>query len=594
MLRVPRPVGPRQGFNLVEILITLTLVALLTTALLSFIQDFDEKARVLKARRDLARLAEQAQLAESRSGSLLSTASAQALDIPLLMEQYLVDIPDYDPWGNRFRIDSVTGSVSTSDTQGTAYVLDASFGRWISAGPDGIVQTRLGTAKADFDNDLVAEFRQKSWVAYSYTPAGDTLGHIWVSEQDGTSQQIVMPHDSFEGGATGVMNVTFSPDGSRWAGVKMNPGVQESILYGFTAPNGPGVREISVGVDVSDGTFPIFFPDGITVGWIQDDGAFWAYNHLRDQTYEMVGPAIPSPPNQVPTDTAIDYAASIGKVIHVSEERSYYHQFRSNGTDSVALAISSDGKLAFNYYGGAATQGIYLAFPNGQHRLLKETSGGVHWMPLFWIDEGNLAYFGQIGGGKIGLGRISQDGRFDIPLYDGSVGGQFPACSGISPDGKHLSYVHEPSGETAIYRTDGAGYLKAGSTPAASFVLSSANMIQASPFQEFIFPRGGGHHYYSSNDPSQGIYEVLYDLENPNLAIDTKTPALNADFPVSSVRAALDPLEIRIATVSSPTFGGSVVGVQVFPLLGPNGDYTQLSTLEPQNGNRVNVAWVEN
>ena len=284
----------RRGFNLVEILITLTLVALLTTSLINFVNDFDDKTKVARARSDLARIAQQAVMAESRSGTKMTTDSIGMTGMVTMLADYLVELPAFDPWGNRYWV-SADGSVITSRSQGVAYLIDPAFGRIISAGPDGIVNTDIGSGVSDTDNDIVVEFRRQPWVTYSYQASGG-VGEVWVARIDGSINEKVLPHPTFESGATGVKNVTYSPDGTRFCGVGDGGGSANKIVCGNTSPQNPDAFALGDPTqipapganNVDDSTFPLFMPDGNQVLWINSDASLRIGNLLTRETFVLL------------------------------------------------------------------------------------------------------------------------------------------------------------------------------------------------------------------------------------------------------------------------------------------------------------------
>ncbi len=588
-----------DGFNLVEILITLTLIALLTTTLIGFVNDFDDRTKVARARSDLMRLSQQAAYAESKAGLQIATGSAATSSIMTLLRDFIVEIPDYDPWGNRYVV-SNNGTVVRSGTAGVAYIVDPSFGRMICAGPDGFVNTQLGSGVSDRDNDIVVEFRRQPWVAYSYTPNGGSIGEIWIARVDGTRQGRVMPNPKFDAGGTGVVNVTFSPDGSRWCGVESPSGGR--LLCGNTTPENPAVQDVSTFTQLSTGggsmslannTYPLFFPDGNQVIWINTDGSLRLANLIGETRTILL------PLGSMNQDTDTDLTDSISRILHVSKERSYY--WRPNGGDgqlSISIAVSADGKVAVNYYPAPDASGIYLLLPGSNaQRLLKKASdisdSTFNWAPLFWEDTNDLIYWGKAPANQSRFRRIAQDGRFDIPLHPDSAALSTldPVVPSISPDGDRMTFLYTGSNDAKVLRTDGGGFVK-GSR-------GQFRMTGVVATQEALWKRDGtGFYLMAPHGGSSGIQEVLYGFDTPSLDMSIAAPPGNDDFNITPARAAMSAIDLLIAVVESPDHGSDEDGVFLYPVLGPQSARVTISTTAAaasgSNPNRPNVVWVEN
>lgn len=590
----------RRGFNLVEILITLTLVALLTTSLINFVNDFDDKTKVARARSDLARIAQQSVLAESRSGLKMTTDSIGMTGMVTMLADYLVELPSYDPWGNRYWV-SEDGTVNTSQTQGVAYLIDPAFGRIISAGPDGIVNTDIGSGTSDTDNDIVVEFRRQPWVAYSFRPNGGAVGAIYVARIDGTNNQQVMPNpaaDPLQGvdPATGVANVTFSPNGARFCGVGEGGAGAGNIVCGNTSPQNPNAFAMGNSANVSNATFPLFTPDGNQVLWIGNDRTLRIGSLLTKQSSVLL-------PDGMNLDSPVAYTDTRGRLLQVTKQRSVYWRINGGANISIGIAASSDGKIAVGWYPTTpvgAKQGIFLVLPGSDtRRLLKEKSpvppsGFIDWLPVGWEDTNDLLYWGKKSGGKNILRRIAQDGRFDIPLFNPdtqAVTGGDPVIPTLSPDGHLLIFIHGTNGK--VLRTDGGGFLKG--TDSASSDFLSLLPVRFSPF---LWSKENDRAYYSAEHAGQsGIREVDFKLKFPTEPIEDILPQYNQVFPVTPVRTALGPNGLLVAAISSPSHSPNQEGVWVFPLLGPNGSYIEVSdsafAMDPGNANLPNVVWIE-
>lgn len=598
-----RRLAARRGFNLVEILITLTLVALLTTSLINFVNDFDDKTKVARARSDLARIAQQAVMAESMSGTKMTTDSIGMTGMVTMLADYLVELPPFDPWGNRYWVSS-DGTVVTSRSQGVAYLIDPAFGRIISAGPDGVVNTDIGSGISDTDNDIVVEFRRQPWVVYSFTESGG-IGEVYVARVDGTSSGKVMPHPDFHASGTGVLNVTFSPDGSRFCGVGNNGPGANQMVCGNTSPQNPDAFQFpnpvptpenpTPGANSADvNTFPLFLPDGNQVLWLNNGDASLRVGNLLTRTTQVL---INTAMN---LDTAVALNDPSGRLLMVTKERSSYWRIQGAASVSIGIAASSDGKIAVGWYPPTGKKGIFLVLPGGTaRRLLKEPSvtPAIEWLPVGWEDTNDLIYWGKKSGSKNVFRRIAQDGRFDIPLFNPDlqlVTNNDPSVPTISADGELISFIHStgPPSKCKTLRTDGGGFLKGTDPDTSNF-----NMLLPVRFSPLMFQEDNIGLYYPAEHSGQcGIREGFFKLGNP-LAPEERLPQFNSTFPVTPARAALGPNKLLVAVISSPDHLPNTHGVYVFPLLGPNGSYIAVSDPSfAHNGagvtNLPNVAWI--
>lgn len=594
-----RRLASRRGFNLVEILITLTLVALLTTSLINFVNDFDDKTKVARARSDLARIAQQAVMSESTSGQKMTTDSIGMSGMVTMLADYLVELPSFDPWGNRYWV-SADGTVITSRTQGVAYLIDPAFGRIICAGPDGIVNTDIGSGVSDTDNDIVVEFRRQPWVAYSYQASGG-LGEVWVARIDGTVNEKVLPHPTLDSAGTGVKNVTFSPSGGRFCGVSEGTTVGK-IVCGNTSPQNPdafimtdptATPEIPLpgANSVDESTFPMFMPDGNQVLWINNgDNSLRIGNLLTRASFILL-------PTGMNTDAAVSLTDAGGRLVQVSKERSVYWRMPGAANTGIGISASSDGKIAVGWYPATGKRGIFLVLPgNSTRRLLREPSvtPPIDWQPMGWEDTNDLIYWGKSGTKNV-VRRIAQDGRFDIPLYNSDtqqVTGGNPVLPTISPDGDLLSFMHTtgPPSDGKVLRTDGGGFLK-GTAP----VDSNYGANRPVRFSALMYGDDNDRLFYSAEyDGACGVREVDFRLTSA-LSPEDRVPLFNGTFPVTPARVAMGPNRLLVAAISSPDHLPNQPGVFVYPLLGPDGSYIEVSDTTFAYGpspNLPNVAWI--
>lgn len=561
----------KKGFNLVEVLITLTMVALLTTTLLNFVNDYTDKTRLAKARNDLMRLAQQAQLAEARSGVQIvpttsATGSVNSSVIMTLLADLIVEMPDYDPWGNRFVVEP-DGTVNSSATSGTPYVLDSGFGRFISAGPDGVVDTQLGSAESDVDNDLVVEFRQQPWVAYAADFGAG--GEIWIAKADGSRAEVV---------TSGVANVAFTPDGSRYAAVR-----GDKLVFGNTSAENTAettIPRITVpdegSYSVTGETWPLFFPDGNHVFWIDAGGGLRVYDMFANLTQQVI------PTGTFPIPDSEGWSGTLGRMRHVSRARTYYWLKRNNADQSIAIAVSPDGKIAYGNY-NTGNPGIHMVLPDGSgRRRLKAPQTNRDFLPLAWLNSGSLLYYAiDAGSSDLVWGRIGQDGRFDITLFPPGqpvTSPSDPFMPSISPNGDLLAVVHNNTGDGFVVHTDGSGFLK-GDAVNAVFPLGG----NFNRFQEALWGIDG-QRFYLAKDDNPGIREVDLRLDQPTFPPAVGSPALNNDLPMFPGAADLSDDGLLMAVMSNPAAGSTTNGVFVYPLLGPHGARLQIDDRSPTGG----------
>ncbi len=597
------------GFNLVEVLVTLTMVALLTTTLINFVNDYTDKAKLARARSDLMRLGQMASLAEQRSGKAIEivTFPDGSVDMSRTLTpvtDYIVEIPSHDPWGNRFVVREVAGggyevhrsvddpSLGGADSEGVAYLLDGGFGRFLCAGPDGVVNTVLGAGKSDEDNDIVVEFRQQPWLAY----AGDfgTGGEVWLVRADGTRREPVTTSGA------DVVNVQFSPDGSRFVGVSMP--TQKLVWGNVSGWPSSAVRTIpklalEADYTVANTTYPLFFPDGNHILWITPSGALRVFDMFNDAVQEVV------PSGGFPQDQAT-WSDALGRIRHSSVERAYYWRADTAADDSIAIAVAPDGKIAYPNYNtpSGAADGIYLVLPDGTGRRRirpgAESLPGLRpWIPLFWIDTNTLVYYAKDDTGRISLRRVNQDGRFDIPLYPmpSSLGPRDPLVPSISPAGDVIMFFHADGGLGKVVRTDGSGFYKARSDADLSALSSGFTLATFLKYQEGIFAEDGKKFYVPTSDTTISIYEIQLFPENPAQDVSAGSAGPNANFTVQPGAFDLSPDGSRFAVISDPSAGGGDKGVYVFPLYGPSGSKLRVDdpTRPPPTGSHCAVTWID-
>ncbi len=493
-LHKPRPVGQRHsptdpasqitsarsvasGYNLVEVLVTLTIVSIITITLVSFVNDIDTRQKVTIAKADINRISMAAHLAEAEMDRV-TTAPASSLGILNLtptsrlawsLSRRLLDLPDTDPWGNQF-VGEVSDNSTISYLRVTSgldlsqyttyppspYIIDEGLGRVISAGPDGTVDTRIGQDPADAENDLVIEYRHKPWLFYNVG------GKMYVNSADGGA--------NLASGTVGIylgdgVNAQVSPDGLRYAAIRDTQLVIGTLAWALqtdgAAPT-PRTNEVIVAprnralthtvngwientaaVTVNSSVFPLWMPDSSGILFVLGSGELYRYDPARGAT---TGPARGELIRLTAQRRVNVQGATQNERVLLTTRRSASYMDKDLAT---WLTVSADGKVAFR----ADDNTIWAILGDGTARR-RIKSGGV-FNPVAWLDNNNLAYWDE---NDKRIWRIAQDGTIDIPLHDSSVRITDVVNPVLSPAGKYLAFL-EDSSKGYLLKTDGTGFV---------------------------------------------------------------------------------------------------------------------------------------
>lgn len=564
----------RAGFNMVEVLVALVLVGIVTITMVSFMNDHHQRYRVAVARSDLTRLAEAMQLAEQRSGKRIETLSEPSGGITSGLAPYILDLPATDPWGNRFKQDQDNKKrfVLSLDS-GDPYAVDMGMGRIISAGPDGEISTPVGQDPPDNDNDMVVDFRRRPWIVFA------VAGALTLATADGATKAPVPPVAAGAQRPT-LANVALSPEGSWFAAIKdgntlvVRPvdetsGSLRNVIPRATDP-AKGRVQNEITVAVSGDTFPLFYPNGRSLLFVAGRDLY-RYDIGMDLVVPLTtGGAFGGTDQQSATRTMS------------ATPRGCFYTFAAGG-GTYAIAISVDGKLAFNRPGDTAS-GIYLVSASGgDAKLLKAATVPNGLLPVSWIGPDNLIFMtNPTTGSEKFFYKIRMDGRDEgIALHGKAIPTGISAPT-PSTDGTALVFFSSDT-EGAVLRTDGSGFIEETSDHLfRPFSYSSGINTSIEP----LWTRDSKVVYFAARDGSilqlntrKGTnYYVVEPLKlNPQGGSGLKPLAME-----------LNNDETLFAIVSS-----TPPGMFVVPLLGPPGARTELKTPAPSAGETPAVRWLD-
>ena len=450
--------SPRPGFNLVEILITLTLLAIVTSVVINFVRDYQSRVKIVRTRNDLTRLAQMSMLAESRSGELITTLSTFGTEPSTLLDPYILALPAEDPWGNRYVLDPLTGEVERREDEGFAYVVDQAYGRIISPGPDGVCNTRVGAGPSALGHDIVVDYRKQQWLLYAFQD------EVWICRTDGSNKVRFLAAPSGAAPWTGsekLANVTISPNGTRITGLIQMPTSEWRLFAANVDQINPDAKVVMDRSFMNADSFPVWFPNSRHVLMIHG-GKLYLVDTMRPGWSLSSGSALYS--EQVFPDPC-DLSNSIIRSLVLTERVTSY---MVNGMAYVTMSV--DGKIAFAKLQGTR-QGIYvcLADGTGLKRIVAE-SAGISYYPLLWITPQELCYLSSTNQFK----RVNQDGNFNFGLHpDADTIGGHPSGIAPSPNGDLLSFKLDSSG-IFVLSMDGSGFYKA-SSGGTSVVMASGD-----------------------------------------------------------------------------------------------------------------------
>lgn len=96
-----------RGFTLLELLVVITILAILAGAALPYVQNYVKESRIAKAKADLEEIKKALAIYETREGTYNRT------DVSLLTGKYLNN-PPIDPWGKAYVVATESGIVYSS------------------------------------------------------------------------------------------------------------------------------------------------------------------------------------------------------------------------------------------------------------------------------------------------------------------------------------------------------------------------------------------------------------------------------------------------------------------------------------------------
>lgn len=601
------PCRKRAAFNLVELLITLSIVALLTTVIFNAVNDYRDKLRTVMVKSDLITLAQMCKYVESIERTLVSSVSTGATELTSELNNYIIKIPAEDPWGNQYYIDS-SSEVHTTNSGGMAYLVDKGLGRIISPGPDGFCDTKIGFGKSDTDRDIVVEYRQSQWLVFNIQ------GKIYLAKGDGSFEPIWI----FDGD-----KLRASPDRQKfvcidsanilsWGVIDQNPNVKQQMHLSsggnFTFDNG------------GDQYFPFWAPDSVHILYTQKETSgcdLFALNTATGETTRLTSGGL------------IAYHADFfrgsinlrGSIFNDGRCSSYQYISGNVADHDVSITVSLDGKVAF-YNHTKASLDMVLLNGTGYRTVVVDTSTSTidsrnKFRPLFWLDTETIIF---LDGKHEYIYRVRQDGTYKIPLYskfqnktvDLTDGKPFAAFA-LSPDRRFVSFTTN-AGQTAyrIVRTDGAGCIVSEPTDGAAVdtVFSSVKggfRHALWPKRERLLPNGDiERKVFPSTDgtsPSLAAFqEIILNDGGKQIKWIPMGPLYdNPDAGIVPFSWDLDKSENLIAAGSwSNSVAGIADGIYVYSISGPPGAVTDITKTFPDaqriptDGNAyVAVFWIE-
>lgn len=633
------PVAPdrARGYNLVEVLVVLTIASIITLTLVSFVNDVDMRHKVAIARADVNRIATAAHLAEADAAALaaapgnsqgiLNLTSSSKLSWSL--ESRLLELPTEDPWGNRFitvtdagkpiryeRVTDTTNPLSLTVAP-TPYIIDEGLGRVISAGPDGIVDTRIGQDPADSEADIVVEYRHKPWLFYNLN------GRMYVNSADGGANTTNPAGIEMGPG----VNAQVSPDGLRFAAFKAGKGLVLGDLTWTLSPEGatPIYRETdevvvvprarvmtfvqnrwqsdTTPVTVDANTFPLWLPDSSGIVF-QSSGDIYRYDAARGEREGSNRGEVLKLTDHVKLNAGSG-ATSTARVLYSTRRSAAY----VDPDATFFMAVASDGKVAFRDTGG----GLSLVLGDGTAR--RTIKPGGDYAPLAWIDNNNILYWDRA---AKRLFRVAQDGTIDIPLHEAAKPDIDAVLNPVlSSEGKYLAFLQKSTGGNVI-KTDGTGFVVP-DVATARYDFTGPAMLGTPPMYWREGLDCGSHRtlYLPSSDSGRPVLSLRFDSSDRYVGGNSAASITNPDgctaaSPVApqSTQAGLlaglhslyyhfsrDQKLLAVVSDSDSTARPAVGrgGIFVVPITGDAQAMTQIQLREPiQSGSYTYVQWLMN
>lgn len=126
----------RQGFNLIELMVALIIIATLIIISIREYADYVQRAKFTKAQMDLEELAKAIRMYNTREDQPFRVATFTVFELGSFIGRYLEKEPPFDPWGSPYRHNADMGAV-------------------YSIGPDGVDSLQTGTVATQSDDILV-------------------------------------------------------------------------------------------------------------------------------------------------------------------------------------------------------------------------------------------------------------------------------------------------------------------------------------------------------------------------------------------------------------------------------------------------------
>lgn len=555
---------------MVEVLTALTVVAIITTILVSFINDAGARAKFAAARSDLARIAQAIQKAETDAGTArITQLKDETGNISFLLAPFLLDLPATDPWGYRYV--RVGRSIQRSESStASPYVVDEGLGRMMSGGPDGSVQTRIGQDPPDLEQDIVVDYRRHPWVGYT---AGGT---IRMSTADAASIKAVS--------TPRLANIVFSPNGLYFAGVQDGA----RLVWGSIDASNAATEVVkdpggATEVRASANLFPVFAPNS---------GAILFVNDLKIYRHDLSSRQTRALANLGGNDTT-----QSNRLIYATPQGTIYAFDDASGTPRT-IAISADGKVAFNRP-GQGLRGIFIVSSSGgDEKLLVPSTGANDWLPVCWIGSEVLVYgTNPVARAEKSFSRVTVDGALNIRLHITDVVDAIDRFTIVpSSDAAHLAFF---GGDfAAILRTDGSGFLDQNGQATTSLVKISVSNKPARIHP--LWTRGSRQLLLL--DSTGGILQVNLPASGapPSHLMRAEALTIRGSFTLSQdwTRSLAGPPKPVAWTLSSDEtlmglLGSAPPGIYIIPLLGPSGAVTR-ATVEALARDEANVVrWLD-
>ena len=590
----------KSAFNLVELLITLSIVALLTTVIFNAVNDYRDKLRSVIVKSDLTTLASMCKYVESMERTtgktLVVSVSTGATELSTALSNYIIKIPAEDPWGNQYYIDTsgATSTVKSTNSGGTAYIVDGGLGRIISPGPDGICHTQIGFGKSDTDRDIVIEYRQSQWLAFNLQQK------IYLAKGDGSFEPIFIYNGDKLRVSPDCQKFVCLESGTNilsWGMLDENPGIQQKM---HLATGGTGIYVVG-GTNPGDDAFPFWAPDSVHIIYTRKGGVGYNLYSLNTATKTEMQMTKDQPIKNEEEYFQRDMQAAPRSIFNDGRCASY--QYVSQDPDGAGkhdafITISIDGKVAY-YNQHKASMDIVLLNGTGHRTILVDTTTAdlnvrERYRPLFWLDTETIIFTDK---SHNYLYRVRQDGTYKIQLYSARQNGSdltnnkpFSAFT-LSPDRRFISFCVSTNTRYRVVRTDGAGCVSGPSVIDNNFpaVLGGKNHSLWSTGRKLLSDGKTENKIYISTDGSAVTSSTIQccTILDGGKHIEWRAISQNDDNPDSGIVPYSWDLDDsgNLLAVASMSSGNAVLrdGIFVYSINGPAGAITDITKSLPDN-----------